>query len=327
MPLSKFLKFTFSIFLVLALFSSCTKDGEPSVAEQNVASISVKNLMDESKPRSNENSNSSNHDHDDEIECFSLLFPLDIVFPDGSTLTTNSEEELEEVIEEYYQANPNTVEDPRPVFPIVVKLGDGNDQVIDNDEDFEALIIRCDHFYEEDIMICFEIEYPISIIYPDGTTQDVDSDDDLRNAIATWESTNRDSEEDPTLAYPIKIFLEDGTPVTITNDEELEEAFDSCYEDCGEDYEGHHDDDDDEFDEEDCFDVVFPITLLIGDDRRVFNSQEELDNAQDEWEQANPNSEIEITAEYPITITYPDGSQETMTSDEDLEAAYEACDD
>lgn len=324
MPLSKFLKFTFSICLVLALFSSCTKDEEPITAEQNVSSISVKNLMDESNPRSNENSQAGNHDHDDDIECFIPIFPIDIVFPNGSTITIANEQQLEEEIDAYYEANPDTEEDPRPVYPITVQLGDGSDQVIENDEDFEALIIRCDHFDEEDFIICFEIEYPISIIYPDGTSQDVDSDDDLRNAIATWESANIDTEEEPTLAYPIKIFLEDGSPVTITNEEELEEAFDTCYEDCEEDDEGH---DGDEFDEEDCFDVTFPITLLIGDDRRVFNSQEELDNAQDEWEQANPNSEVEVTVEYPITITYSDGSQETMNSDEELEAAYEACDD
>jgi len=248
-------------------------------------------------------------------KCFTLIFPMDIVLPNGSTLTTTDEYNLEEAVEAYFEENPDTVEDPKPVYPITVRLEDGADQVIDNDEDFEVLIIRCDSFHEDDIFICFDIEYPITIIYPNGTSDDLQSDDELKDAIAIWESTST-GEEEPTLNYPVKIVLEDGTPVTITNDEELEDTFDACYEDCEEDTYP-----------ENCFDIVFPITMIIGDDKQVFNSQEEIYDTKNAWEEANPNSPLDVSIEYPITITHPDGTQDIITSQEELEDAYDACEE
>jgi len=301
----------------MVLLSSCGEE-EPQPDEQDLSSTSVRSLMD------NENGPSSNPTaNNEDEECFTVVFPIDIIFPNGTTLTATSMEQLEDEVDAYYDNNPDESDDPRPVYPINVKLQDGTDQTISTDEEFEELLDSCDYnedhdheYGEEDIIICFEIDYPITIIFPDDSRKEISNDDELRATIIEWETTNT-SDEDPTLDYPINITLEDGEAVTITNDDELEEAFDACYEgfDCEEEY------------EEECFDLNFPISIQLGGETITADNYDALDDAIDAWYEANPNSEEEPELVYPITITFEDGTNSTIASDEELDTALESCAD
>lgn len=310
MPLSNFLKFTFTFFLLIGLLTSCSKDGDPVIAEENIASTSVRSLID------TDNQNSEHDEHAEFADCFTIVFPLDIAFPDGTTQTYNSLEEIITGIEAYLDANPNSTEDPMPIYPITVELEDGETQVITNDEEMEALVFQCvDNFCPTDIIFCFEIDYPITIIYADDTTQKINNDDEFRDAIIDWESNAMEGDQEPTLDYPIQITKEDGTAMTINNDASFEAVFDSCYDQYEHDY------------LEECFEIEFPITLISGEDRLEINNTEELYAAIKAHEEAYPNDSIDITAVYPVTINYPDGTQKNITSDEEIEAAYEECAD
>ena len=338
MSILKLLKLTLLACMVIAMATSCNKDEEPGQDDLNTTTTSIRSLLNEDKPESSNKSASADEDDD----CFSLVFPLDITLPNGTTLTTTSEENLEDAVDAFYEANPDTEEDPTPVFPITVILKDGSQTDINNDEEFEDLLVMCDdydYYDEEEIIICFEIDYPITLIFADDQRLEVNNDEELKEAILEWEATN-DNEEEPTVDYPINITLDNGMNVVITNDDELEEVFDSCYEDydCDDDHddEGDDDDDDDNDDDddedyddenEDCFDLDFPLTVAFGDERQTVENYDELDETIDAWEIAYPDSNNEPELVFPISITFEDGTQKDIASEEGLDAVYDDCDD
>lgn len=171
---------------------------------------------------------------DDSLEmefpiCVELVFPIEISLPDGTTQSANDLEEMSEILFTWYEANPNSDEEPSFVYPLTVVTDDGN-QVVNSDEELEVLVEGCFEEFHDD---CFELNYPVQIIFPDGIAVDVNSDEELETAVEGWYDENPTVDEDPTFAYPITVTLIDGTEQTINNDEELNELFETCYgDDC-----------------------------------------------------------------------------------------------
>lgn len=111
---------------------------------------------------------------------------------------------------------------------------------------------------------CFSISYPISFTLPDGTTQEISSDEELELFIEQYddddeegEDTEEDeSEEDdmddvdePMINFPFSVELEDGTILEITNEEGLDALLEMCDvhdDDCDEEEDDDDDDDDDD---------------------------------------------------------------------------------
>ena len=159
-------------------------------------------------------------------DCFEINYPIDVLLPDGTTQTANDDEELETIIFEYYEQNPNDTLLPTLNYPVEVILEDGTTQTVNNDEELEALLDECEDGEYDD---CFTVNYPITVILPDNTTATVNSDEELEDAIDEWYNQNPTSEEYPTFEYPISVTLDDGTVQEINSDEELDALFEDCY--------------------------------------------------------------------------------------------------
>jgi len=81
---------------------------------------------------------------------------------------------------------------------------------------------------------CFDLVYPVTYIMPDGTTVTIESEDEQGwMAIRAWYEENPDSEEEPVLQYPVEVVFEDGNTMTINNDEEWQLAWAECDDDSG----------------------------------------------------------------------------------------------
>ena len=75
--------------------------------------------------------------------CFTINYPVTVVFPDGSTVTANDEMELETIEDDYELANPDSVEEPTLSFPITITFEDGTTQEVGSEEELEIIEDGC----------------------------------------------------------------------------------------------------------------------------------------------------------------------------------------
>ncbi len=171
-------------------------------------------------------------DYEDDFEdCFTLVYPIQIQFPGGEVISYANEEDLYTSIEAWYDANPKSNDDPLPVYPFDVVLEDGTTQTVSNEMEEEALWEAC--YGDVDFDICFEFNFPITLIYPDSSTVAVNSEEELFSTIEAFYEANEDSKEDIDVQYPFDITLSDGTVQAINNEEELEAALEACFDSLG----------------------------------------------------------------------------------------------
>lgn len=260
-------------------------------------------------------------------ECYTIAYPVQLRLPDGTVIDVDSDEALFVAYENWYIANPESKEEPSPVFPINVTLKDGTTKAISSEEEIEVLEKDCYGDYGDwegewededwdDFGECYSIVYPVQVTNPDGTIQTYNSDEELFKGLDDWYNANPDSEEEPMPVYPIEVVLEDGTTQTINSDEEGEDLEDSCYGD---------------YDDDICFELVFPITLTPSDSTTIqVNDEDELEDALEtifkDIDEIDDIDEATIIAMVtPFDIQYEDGTTATINSIEDLEAAIFKC--
>lgn len=171
-------------------------------------------------------------DEYEENMCFIFQFPLNVVLPDETVSTANSEEEVEDIFYDWFEENEDEEEETYPTFeyPLtVILLEDSTTLVINDDEELDELFEDCyDDFFED----CFEVNYPVDIEFPDGTVSNAADEDEFYDLIEAWYDAleeGEELEEYPTFVYPIEVTFEDGTIETVTNEDDLEELYEECY--------------------------------------------------------------------------------------------------
>ena len=309
------------ILLIAGLFTSCDKDEmegiENTETTETTSSIFMKSITTEG---------------DEDIEfCFEVNFPITIIYPHGTTQQANNEEQLVEIILGYYEQDEEPEEDLTVQFPITVTLDDGTVTTLNSDDELEELVDdECEYEedeeeeYEEDEEncedsfdeICFEVNFPITILYPDGTTQTANDEDELEELFEDfYENQEENPEEDLEIQFPISATLEGGTVVTLNDEEELGELI---YEECG-------DEDYDDFEiEELCFEINFPISVAIEGIVQTVNNFEEFAMAIITYIETNPDAdEDDIELQFPIDVTLDDGTVLTLNNEDELDELIE----
>jgi len=148
----------------------------------------------------------------------------------------------------------------------------------ENEETSENGIIATDIFSkseteDEDEEFCLEANFPITVIYPDGTTQQTADEAELDQIMDDfYDNQSEGSEDELLIQFPISFTLEDGTVVTANSEEEIGEILlEHCF--------GMWDDYEDDFGMgELCFDINFPISLSLDGTTQTINTLEELEN-------------------------------------------------
>ncbi len=190
---------------------------------------------------------------------------------------------------------------------------------------------------------CFEFVFPVSILYPDGTTESVDDYETLRATIKAWFEANAASldlpEKDstrrrgfgyladipwdmlPTLDFPVDILTDSAEIVTVEDREQLFELKKTCKKDFygNRGRHGHGKGDK-------CFSLVYPVTLVLPDGSTITGEdRKEIKTQLREWKAENPDNEERPSLQFPVTVELEDDSTQEIATQEDLEALKETC--
>jgi len=175
--------------------------------------------------------------------CYELVFPVTIVLPDGSTAEVNSYDEVKQALRAYFEANgPRPHHGNRPhlsfEFPISVVTEDGEIITLDSEEQLRRLRADCagatfgnhgPQGHGQHGLSCFDIVFPITIAFPDGTTAEAADRQALHLLIRTWRKNNPGATERPKIVFPLTVKMDDdGTLVTVNSPEELRQLKQDC---------------------------------------------------------------------------------------------------
>ncbi|MBK8626869.1 MAG: hypothetical protein IPN86_15280 [Saprospiraceae bacterium] len=226
---TSFLRFQWLFILVLGLFVVSCTDSSESVDDTTADAYAEEVIL-----RTQESINLG------KLGCYELVFPVTLVFPDGSTAEIDSYETLKSAIKTWRKENPRVRTRPSFAFPYDVITSEGEIITVVDEAQQKALRVACgkDNFGNLDPKghhgkgkLCFKINFPFSVSLPDSTIVTLTSKDDrslLHEAIKAYKEANPGVRVHPTLVFPIEVTMEDGTVVTVNSKEELKALKDSC---------------------------------------------------------------------------------------------------
>ena len=165
---------------------------------------------------------------------------------------------------------------------------------------------------------CFDVNFPIQIITPNGMQQTIDSNKALDRFILNWFEKNPNSNNEPTFSYPFGITLKDGQKILIKDEAQFIAIANACDEQIlDENYASVN-----TF----CFDFIYPIQLIAPNGQiQKANSSEQVDKAIQQWNRQHPNSIEELTIQFPIKIKFDDGIVISLEEVNALSAAIQYC--
>ncbi|MBT8191485.1 MAG: hypothetical protein KJO29_13725 [Bacteroidia bacterium] len=196
----------------------------------------------------------------------------------------------------------------------------------DSDVQVENYVIETTYELQKAHMIgrpgCFELVFPITIEFPDATTAEVDSYENMKETIRAWKEANVDNEDRPQLVYPIDVINEDGEVITVTDKTELIELKKECRKEFINGPRDHHH----RGKFKACFDLVYPLSIALPDGTEVVvNDVDELKTTLRDYKENNPGSTERPQLVYPIEIQFEDGTTQTINSKEELREAKKEC--
>jgi len=184
--------------------------------------------------------------------CLEFVFPITISFADNTTATVADQEELKAAVKTWKENNLDTDETeegnrgrrngfrPDLVFPIQVTNEEGEIIDIASAEEFKAANAACGGGRKgqkgnrgqkgERENTCFSVVYPITLSFPDGSSQTFEDEASKKDAIQTYKEANGRGAERPNTVYPLTVEYEDGTQTSV----ESKEAFKTLRQACSE---------------------------------------------------------------------------------------------
>ncbi len=224
----KTIKFSFLsvvLFFGLSLMISCSDSEEVSLESvQDFVVASIDDLESQGKIG--------------RLGCYEFVFPITINFPDDTSTSSEDYDMLRESISAWKEANPDAEERPSLAFPIELTTENGEVVSVESREALIELRRECKRDFirsRNNIRrfvrrACFDLVYPISIEFSDGSIVEASSQAALKRALRAWKRRAGERAERPSLIFPITVEFEDGTQVTVNDRVELVALKDSCEE-------------------------------------------------------------------------------------------------
>ncbi len=247
--------------------------------------------------------------------CFQLVFPVTLVFEDGTTAAVDSRIAIRQAIRAWIAENGRPSERPQFAYPFDVTLRDGTVQTIASDEDLRELVQGCrPNGGPHDRTPCYDLVFPVTLVYPDGTGAEAEDARALRQLLHQWRQENPGSDTRPELGYPIQVtYAANDSLITVNSQEELM----ALREDCRPGNFGP------------CFTINYPVSIALPDGTTVEADSPQAARAVfQDWRENNP---VSTTGErpgfvFPIEVTLTeDGSVVSVDSPQDLRALWNDC--
>jgi len=223
--MSKTIKMSFfsaALLLFMSLITSCTESDDVTLeSTQDYVFESIDALEAQGKIG--------------RLGCYEFVFPVTVNFPDASSASADSYEALGQIISEWKESNPDAEEKPGLEFPVELTTDEGEIVTVESREELGQLRKECrrEHrkgkgprrFFKR---ACFDLVYPVSIEFPNGSILEATSQSTLKNAIRAWKKSTDGSNGRPMLVYPVTVEYEDGTQTTVNDRDELKALKDTC---------------------------------------------------------------------------------------------------
>jgi hypothetical protein len=303
---SRILKLNGVLFLLVALLiTACEKD---TVIDTNNPDESVLNFRDDDP------------DSPHRPNCFDIVFPVTIAFPDGSNADVSDAQALKMLMQDWRANNPNATERPSFVYPIEVEYSDGSMVTVESSEDLRNLRSDCDHPVGPNWFRgrrCFNLVYPVTLVFPDGSTTSINSGIELKQTLRNWRMENPDATEFPGLEFPVDVEFPNGDIMTAEDAETLHELRDNCDHPSGPNWYRHRW----------CIDLVFPVSVEFPNGNVVeVDGPRQLRIILRAWRLTHPNATDHPNLVYPLQAELPNGNIVDVNGPMGLRALLEACD-
>lgn len=303
-------------FLGLLVITSCQKENIDTTTEKEEPITPTVTTV--SPPANALLSRSTSNDSAEEtgisFDCFTILFPFNLIDNHGNVHEVDSEEAFADLFETEWDTTQYIVDFE---FPLNVMTGDDEEAIIENNEELAALFAECvpeggwnETFFPayliDDENSCYKIVYPITL------------QDPFEEVLVTAEEETQlvDLLIEKDLYFHFPFSLTDGeAEIAIENVDQLFDVLFSCnevYQDSLTwDYE-------EGFEYIYCYQVNFPLDVVVsnGEVKTVNNHQELCD--------LMLQGELQDYA-YPLTLTNPEGEEVVANSEEELETLFQAC--
>jgi len=219
---SLFMKFvfrmSFATLCAILLVTSCTKE------DVNVEEIS--NFVNGSLDGVERSCKTGKHG------CFEFVWPVTLEFADGTVSEFADQESLRTGITEWKEANPESETRPVLVFPLEILDEEGTLFSVASQEELREVVRSCkDSFGRRGHarQSCISINYPISIIYPDQSTESFEDRMSMKTALRAWKEDNPGADTRPTLVFPIEVTIKESEEVVgVNSKEELQALKKDC---------------------------------------------------------------------------------------------------
>jgi len=170
---------------------------------------------------------------------------------------------------------------------------------------------------------CFEIALPYILIMPDGSTIEIEKDEDKR-LVEEWYKDNPDEKERPKHAFPLTVVIvndeDEKEELILENEKKLKELVKECVMEDNK--------------RGDCFKVVMPFSMELPDGSVITIEKEEDRKQIEEWYVNNPDSKERANFVFPIDIEIfvkkeneEDSKILTINDEEELKKAISKCRD
>lgn len=161
---------------------------------------------------------------------------------------------------------------------------------------------------------CFELVFPVTIIFADESTATSNSLEEMKAAIKTWVQANPDTRPMPKFQFPIDVIKDDGTIASIADAEAMMLLRKECPRKFGKGHgKGNH-----------CFRLEIPFTLLLADGSSIeVNSKDDLPRPEKGSGRPDPADRPKLV--FPVDVKLKDGTSQTINSKEELIALKDSC--
>lgn len=167
-------------------------------------------------------------DFDDEDDILDFIFPITIIFNDHSEIVIENESQLEEWIAscEVDEEDDDVIECVDFVYPISFSVFNSDFNIVDTVviESDQALYAFLEGLEDDDNALIVSLNYPITLQYANGDTIEVNSNEELADAIEAAEDDCDEDDEDYDCELELEevesYLLECAFDVEIENDED-----------------------------------------------------------------------------------------------------------
>ncbi len=160
------------------------------------------------------------------LVCYRLIFPVTVVFPDGTEKEVDGEEAFRLAVHRWLFSHPRDGDKVEIKYPFSIALNDETVITVENFEQLQEVIDKCREFIAENK--CFKVVFPAIVEFPGGRKLRVEDREHFLEAVNLWMDHNPNSRKRPRLVFPFTVEFEDGTTAVLKNRLDYLRAVRSC---------------------------------------------------------------------------------------------------